>query len=186
VVTNKARPVEPLDYAADDLTTMPSIPRGSDQKLRAEAAAALVSMHAAAEAADSGFSISTANRTYEHQKGIYDSSVAERGVEVTDRGIARPGYSEHQTGWSVDVFDIEDCRLEQCFGDRPAGVWVAEHGWKYGFIIRYPEGKEDVTGYKWEPWHLRYVGVDLATEMRNTGVTTLEEFFGLPAAPDYL
>ena len=77
------------------------------------------------------------------------------------------------------------CALDQCFADTPQGTWLAENGWRFGFIVRYPKDKTPITGYEYEPWHMRYVGVDLATEMHKTGVTTLEEFFGLPAAPDY-
>ena len=73
------------------------------------------------------------------------------------------------------------CRLVP----QPQGTWLAANAWRFGFIIRYPQGKTDVTGYVYEPWHIRYVGVDLSTEMHNTGILTLEEFFGLPPAPDY-
>jgi D-alanyl-D-alanine carboxypeptidase len=75
--------------------------------------------------------------------------------------------------------------LQQCFGATAAGKFVAANAWEYGFVVRYPEGKEAVTGYIWEPWHLRYVGKDLSTAMHNSGITTMEEFFGLPAAPGY-
>ena len=67
----------------------------------------------------------------------------------------------------------------------PGTSWLAENAWQWGFILRYPNGYTDITGYEFEPWHYRYVGVELATEMRETGVATLEEFFGLPAAPTY-
>jgi D-alanyl-D-alanine carboxypeptidase len=75
--------------------------------------------------------------------------------------------------------------LEVCFADTPEGKWVRDNAHRFGFILRYPADKQAVTGYQFEPWHVRYVGVELAAEMRTTGVTTLEEFFGLPAAPAY-
>lgn len=185
VIVNKTFPLDPEDHVPGDLATMPSIPRGSGQSMRAEAAAALESMYADAKPAGAGFSVSTAYRSYDHQAALYYPRARDRGVEAADRTTARPGYSEHQSGLAVDIFDTEDCRLEQCFGSTVAGKWVAEHAWEYGFVMRYPEGKEDITGYIWEPWHLRYVGPELAAEMHQTGITTLEEFFGLPAAPEY-
>jgi D-alanyl-D-alanine carboxypeptidase len=78
-----------------------------------------------------------------------------------------------------------NCALQICFGQTPQGQWLAAHAHEYGFVIRYPDGKTDVTGYQYEPWHVRYVGVELATEMHDTGVSTLEEFFGWPPAPNY-
>ena len=77
------------------------------------------------------------------------------------------------------------CALDQCFADTPAGQWLAANAYKWGFILRYPNGMDAITGYEFEPWHYRYVGVALATEMHDQGVATLEEFFGLPAAPTY-
>ncbi|MCY7411454.1 MAG: D-alanyl-D-alanine carboxypeptidase family protein, partial [Salinibacterium sp.] len=72
-----------------------------------------------------------------------------------------------------------------CFADTPQGQWLAANGWMYGFIVRYPNGYTQITGYEYEPWHMRFVGVELATELHSTGVLTLEEFFGLPPAPTY-
>jgi zinc D-Ala-D-Ala carboxypeptidase len=77
------------------------------------------------------------------------------------------------------------CDIETCFATTAEGRWVAANGHRYGYVIRYPEGAQGVTGFKFEPWHVRYVGVALATELHETGVATLEEFFGLPAAPAY-
>jgi D-alanyl-D-alanine carboxypeptidase len=111
--------------------------------------------------------------------------VEKNGWWWADRSSARAGYSEHQTGWAVDLYDSDVCRLKRCFGRSAAGTWVAAHAWEYGFIIRYPDGAVDITGYIWEPWHLRYVGIELSTEMHETGVQTLEEFFGLGPAPSY-
>ncbi len=77
------------------------------------------------------------------------------------------------------------CTLAACFGQTTQGKWLAANAWRFGFLLRYPADKVAVTGYEYEPWHFRYIGVQLSTEMHNTGVTTLEEFFGLPPAPDY-
>jgi D-alanyl-D-alanine carboxypeptidase len=78
-----------------------------------------------------------------------------------------------------------NCSLDACFGTTPQGQWLAANAWRFGFLLRYPADKVDVTGYTYEPWHFRYIGVDLATEMHNTGVTTLEEFFGVPGGTVY-
>jgi hypothetical protein len=72
--------------------------------------------------------------------------------------------------------------LEPCWGDTPHAQWLAANAYRFGFIVRYPDGKTDITGYEYEPYHMRYVGIELATEMHNSGITTLEEFFGLPPA----
>lgn len=185
LIVNKTFPLVPKDWVPTDLTAMPGIPEGSDQKMREGPAAALTALYDEANAAGAGFKVSTAYRSFSFQKALYDPRAKSRGVSVADRTTARPGFSEHQTGLSVDVYTTEACHLDQCFGETPAGKYVAEHAWVYGFILRYPEGKEGVTGYIWEPWHLRYVGEDLAAAMHDSGITTLEEFFGLPAAPDY-
>ncbi len=186
VVVNKTRPLTPRDYAPPDLTDLSPIPGGRDQQMRAEAADALRALYAAATEQGLSFSVSTAYRSYGDQIWIHRDWVKKNGRWLADRTSARAGYSEHQTGWAVDIFASEACHLRVCFGSSAIARWVADHGWEYGFILRYPEDKTEVTGFNWEPWHLRYVGLDLAAEMRTEGVTTLEEFFSLPAAPSYL
>lgn len=117
--------------------------------------------------------IASGFRSYEDQDRIYNKYLAREGQEVADTFSARPGYSEHQTGLAFDLNTIDDS-----FADTREGTWVAENAHKYGFIIRYPKGKESITGYKYEPWHLRYVGTMLATELYNSGLT-LEEYFNI-------
>ena len=185
VIVNKMFPLNPKDWVPKDLTYMSSIPEGGDQRMRKEAAAALTKLYKAAAGAGAGFKVSTAYRSYSFQKALYDPRARDRGVAVADRTTARPGFSEHQTGLAVDIYTTDACHLQQCFGNTAAGKYVAAHGWEYGFVIRYPQGKESVTGYVWEPWHLRYVGVELSTAMHNSGTLTLEEFFGLPNAANY-
>jgi zinc D-Ala-D-Ala carboxypeptidase len=102
----------------------------------------------------------------------------------SDPTTAPPGRSEHQTGLAIDIGSESGyCSLAECFADTPEGQWLAANAWRFGFLLRYPADKIDITGYTFEPWHYRYIGVDLSTEMHERGVTTLEEFFGLPAAP---
>jgi len=116
-------------------------------------------------------------RSYDVQAFYYNNYVNTYGQAEADRFSARPGTSEHQTGLALDVSGIDRvCYLEVCFEEQPAGKWVADNAHKFGFIIRYPEGKESITGYQYEPWHLRYVGQELATELNSLSLT-MEEFF---------
>lgn len=119
-------------------------------------------------------------RSFEYQKGLYDNYVNRDGQEAADRYSARPGYSEHQTGYVFDIGELgkEDIWLTEAFGESPAGKWLAANAHKYGFIMRYPKGKEAVTGYMYESWHFRYVGVDIATKIYNEG-GTLEEYLNI-------
>ncbi len=179
VVANKTRPLNPKNYVPA-LANL-AFPGGRGQ-LRPEAAAALQQMFADYRA-QSGTQLTVVSpyRSYNTQVSTYNGWVARLGQAQADRQSARPGTSEHQTGLAVDI----DTGSNQGFGATPAGIWLATNSYKYGFIVRYPQGLEPITGYEYEPWHFRYIGVELATEMHNTGVQTLEQFFGLPAAPDY-
>lgn len=119
--------------------------------------------------------ISSGFRSYSYQSGLYNNYVNRDGKQAADTYSARPGHSEHQTGLCFDLNTISSS-----FGQTPEGIWVNEHCAEYGFIIRYPQGKEDETGYMYESWHLRYVGEDLSKELFNNGDwITMEEYFGL-------
>ena len=119
--------------------------------------------------------VASGYRSYSLQKNLYNDYVKRDGVAAADRYSARPGHSEHQTGLAFDLNSISDS-----FQYTNEGNWVNNNCYKYGFIIRYPKGKESITGYKYESWHLRYVGVDLATKLYNGGNwITLEEHFNL-------
>lgn len=181
VVVNKLRPLDPQDYVPSDLRTV----AGTSQQLRAEAADAMEAMMAAASEAGTPFRISTAYRSYGFQESLFAAYQRDWGTARAETFSAREGHSEHQTGWAADVYASNACKVKACFGDEDAGRWVAAHAWEFGFILRYPEGGQDVTGYRYEPWHLRYVGTELATWMHEHDVATLEEAFSLPAAPDY-
>ncbi|WP_062136131.1 M15 family metallopeptidase [Demequina aestuarii] len=179
VVVNKSRAIDPLTWVPPELDSdggAPMVP---------EASLALAAMRAAAADAGVAISVGSGYRAYGSQRSIYSEYVSRWGRARADRFSARPGHSEHQSGFAVDVFGSLGCRLKACFADEPAGEWVVAHGHEYGFIVRYPPGAEEVTGYKHEPWHLRYVGVELATEMRERGIATMEEFFSLDPAPEY-
>ena len=117
--------------------------------------------------------IKSGYRSYSTQKTLYNNYVARDGVAAADRYSARPGHSEHQTGLAFDLNS-----LEQSFGETKEGKWLAEHCHEYGFIIRYPKDKEDVTGYMYEPWHVRYLGDDIAKDVYESG-KCLEEYLGI-------
>ena len=117
--------------------------------------------------------LSSGYRSYSVQQGIYNNYVSWYGKAVADTFSARAGHSEHQTGLAIDVNTIDDS-----FAGTPEAIWLENNAHKYGFIIRYPKGKESITGYKYEPWHIRYLGVEKATEVYNSGLT-LEEYLGI-------
>lgn len=117
--------------------------------------------------------ISSGFRSYDYQAGLYERYASRDGYDMADTYSARAGHSEHQTGLAFDLNTIDDSFANTC-----EGIWVAENSYKYGFIIRFPKGKEDKTGYQYEPWHLRYLGVDLATKVYNSGLC-LEEYLGI-------
>lgn len=119
-------------------------------------------------------------RSFEYQTSLYERYVERDGVEEADRYSARPGYSEHQTGLAFDIGEInkEQDWASASFGHTEAGKWLAENAHLYGFILRYPEGKEFVTGYMHESWHFRYVGVAIAKDIYENELT-LEEYLEL-------
>lgn len=188
VVVNKSRPLEPRDYTPENLI-FPSVtlrvPGNESMRIRGDIAEFIDTLFADAKLAGHSLMFSSGHRSYAYQVSLYNKYVRDIGQAAADAQSARPGYSEHQTGLAIDVCDANDCNLIESFGTTAMGQWVADNAYRYGFIVRYPKDKTTVTGYAYEPWHLRYVGTELATEMRNTGIKTLEEFFGLPAAPNY-
>lgn len=179
VVVNKTHPIEPRDFRPEL-----AIVRG--YQIATAAAAPLARLLDDGDDRALGLKIASAFRSYDYQAGVYADTVAVRGQAAADRVSARPGHSEHQTGLAVDLVTPADpaCDFERCFARTPAGRWLAEHAWRYGFVVRYPTGSASVTGYEPEPWHLRYVGRPLAAELRRTGTATLEELFGVPGG-DY-
>lgn len=187
VVVDKLRPLQPATYAPPDLVNL-TVAHVYGYQMRAEAATALEQMFAAGAAAGAGqMEAQSSYRSYSAQAADYAALLARDGQATADNESAHAGYSEHQTGLAVDIGPIPNggCVLEVCFGTTPQGQWLAANAWQFGFLLRYPADKSAITGYTYEPWHFRYIGVALATEMHNEGVETLEEFFGLPAAPDY-
>ncbi|MBN2287317.1 MAG: M15 family metallopeptidase [Tissierellales bacterium] len=179
VVINKSRSL-PEDYAPEDLVTVQvptCLPNPEIRQLRKEASEALFNMFEAAKKDDIYLVARSGYRSYLTQVSLYDGYVNNYGQEYADKYSALPGQSEHQTGLAMDITaESVGLQLEDSFGDTNEGQWVNAHAHEYGFIIRYPEGMESITGYLYEPWHLRYLGVELASLVWESGLT-LEEYF---------
>ena len=145
--------------------------------VRKVTAGALEKLFAAAERDGVILKAVSGYRSYARQKEIYDRNVSSRGKSATDLVSAKPGSSEHQTGLTIDVSsEAVGCALEESFGDTSDGKWLAKNCHNYGFIIRYPKDKTKITGYSYEPWHIRYVGRKLATYLYKKDLT-LEEYY---------
>lgn len=189
VVVNKQHPLVPASYLPKDLVypnVALRVPGNESMLLRKEAAAATEQMFAAAAKENISLMISSGYRSYTYQVNLYASYVHKSGQAEADKISARPGHSEHQTGLAFDVEPAsKNCEIIQCFADTPEGKWVKTESYKYGFIIRYTPDKVAITGYASEPWHLRYVGTNLATEMHNQNIKTLEEFFDITGGESY-
>lgn len=185
VVVNKQRPL-PSTYAPTALRAPDvSLRGGAEMQVRDEAAKATEAMFATAKRDGIDLTLVSGYRSYDYQKQVYTNFVSLDSEAAANRYSAKPGHSEHQTGLAIDVGDTSgQCQLETCFGDTAAGKWVAANAHKYGFIVRYKKDTEQQVGFSYEPWHLRYVGKELATELNRTG-QTMEAFFGLPDVPDY-
>jgi len=146
------------------------------KQMRKIAADALEELFAAAKEDDISLKAVSGYRSYATQKSIFDRNAELKGAEVANRTSAHPGQSEHQTGLAMDVSSASaNYELETTFGDTKEGKWLAKHAHEHGFIIRYPEGMQDITGYTYEPWHVRYVGKDIAEAVYDSGLT-LEEY----------
>lgn len=181
VVVNKSRSL-PEGYTPDDLV-VPNVLfafSGTYEKsyLRQEAATALEKLFDLAE--EDGITLYAVSgfRSYERQVEIFNNNVSTKGEQEAEAVSAHPGQSEHQTGLTMDVSSISNnSELTEAFGETEEGKWLAENAYRAGFIIRYLQGAEDITGYSYEPWHIRYVG-DIAKEIHEQGIT-LEEYMGL-------
>ena len=185
-VVDKLRPASPIDYRPSALVMPEGVRNIEGGALRADAASALTSLVAAARDAGVGeIALESAFRSYRTQQETYARHFAERG-EQADQVSARPGHSEHQLGLGVDVVPCAGaCGTLDDLAGTAQGQWIAAHAWEHGWIVRYVDGATAVTGYLPEPWHLRYVGRELARAYHEGGWRSLEEFFALPPAPDY-
>ena len=180
VLVNKKRNL-PADYEPENLV-IPDVSfsfPGEHQKkyLRSEAAKALEELFQEAEKEKLDILAASGYRSYQRQKAIFDAKAKAIGVEGANRTSAYPGQSEHQTGLAMDLTSTKvGCQLVEKFGELKEGKWLKENAHKFGFIIRYPKGKENITGYIYEPWHIRFVGKETAEYIFTQGIT-LEDYF---------
>lgn len=178
VLVNKQYSLNEED-APDDLVLVdvPTVLESMEiRQMRQVAADALNVMFEAAEEEGIILHARSGYRSYQTQVQLFNNYVENHGEEAANRYSARPGESEHQTGLAMDVTsESVNYQLTEAFGETEEGIWVKENAHDYGFIIRYPEGKEAITGYIYEPWHLRFLGEELAAEVYESGLT-YEEF----------
>jgi zinc D-Ala-D-Ala carboxypeptidase len=187
VLVNKRNPLSPKSFVPANLV-VPPMPYANGHRLRSDAASALARMAAGSYAAGVGrIGIDTAYRSYATQKALYEKYLALKGRTWTDTWYLRAGYSEHQTGLTVDLLPIgrSSCRINDCIDETPQGVWLARNAWRYGFLLRYEKGRTSTTGVGFEPWHFRFVGTPLARAYHEGGWHTVEQFLDEPAAPTY-
>lgn len=186
VVVNKTRPLSPVTYRATDLVRVPKY-NPNARIVRKTVSKAIVRLGDAMKLAGKGtLIVQSGYRSYSSQKTIHKAKVRSLGKIKGEKLAARPGYSEHQTGLAVDFAARGVSTLQISFAKTKAGIWLAANAYRYGFVLRYPKGKTAITGYSFEPWHFRYVGVELAKAMHDQAISTLEEYYALPAAPNYL
>ncbi|WP_024615492.1 M15 family metallopeptidase [Clostridium sp. Ade.TY] len=145
------------------------------QPLRKDAATSFENMFIAAAKDNIILKGISGFRSYDYQVSVFNNSKQRNGYNHAEKYVAKPGHSEHQTGLAVDVLSNEYNNLNEGFENTKTFKWLKEHMSEFGFILRYPKGKETITGYNYEPWHLRYVGKDTAEKINNSGIT-LEEY----------
>ena len=164
----------PEDYIPEDLVKVDAkykFSASSTIQIRSEVYDAFEKMWTAAREEEGHYLvIESGFRTYKYQKEIYDDYARKRGASYADSIAARPGYSEHQTGLALDIYSWS-CSTANEFKNTKVYEWLINNSYKYGFILRYPENKDNITGYNFESWHYRYVGVDLATKVHESGLT---------------
>ena len=155
----------------------------AEMSVRTDISGSIEKMFAAAKKDGYSLMIGSGYRSAALQKIYFDSLAASVGQAAANQAIAYPGQSEHQTGLAIDISDISrNCYLDNCFAATDYGQWLVNNSYKYGFILRYPAGKESITEYQYESWHFRYVGVDLATALYQSGLTLDEAWSYLQKA----
>lgn len=161
-----------------------SLPSSYGTSLTSTTKNAFNKMQAAAKLDGINIYIASGFRSYQTQNRLYNNYVARDGKAKADTYSARPGHSEHQSGLAFDIcshdLDGQNACINSNFDNTDQAKWLAQNAYKYGFILRYPKGKTNETGYKYESWHFRYVGTDLSTKLYNNGDwLTMENYFGI-------
>ena len=187
-LANKQHPLG-AGYAPDELSTLPASLTFYGKEIQLESTVALAAEAMVLELRSQGFTdiyITSGYRTYHYQQILFNTYLgnemaahpswtqAQCEAEVLTYS-ARPGESEHQTGLCMDLISAKNPTLDESFAENPVYGWLCENAHNFGFILRYPKGKEGITGYSYEPWHYRFVGVEAATRIHEQGIT-LEEY----------
>lgn len=176
-IVNRSHPVDP-SYVPADLV-IPDVPMNNTQTIRKEAADAMKEMFDAADQDGIHLYLISGYRSYETQVSLYHTYLARFGNDYTEHLDCHPGASEHQLGLAADFGTVDQaCELSTCFSDTDASQWLMNNAWKYGWILRYPQGKEAVTGIMYSPWNYRYAGKEEAGKIHDSGLT-MEEYYGL-------
>lgn len=176
-ITNK-RNALPSTYVPSGLQTV------GTRQLTSSAATAIRQLIAGAAAVGLKTGVNSGYRSYASQRTLYNQDVQQYGQKVADNLVARPGFSEHQLGLAADLTGAP-CTNSSCTTTTATGRWIAANAWRYGYILSNAVGKTAVTGWQPEPWHVRYVGAPLAAYVHARQILTVEDLFGLPAAPTY-
>lgn len=175
LIVNKTYSLPPDYYPKNTLENAQNVISTCNKCLDKTVLKAFHQMQADAQSIGLNIYISSGYRPYFYQEKLYQNYCLKHTKDEADKFSARPGHSEHQTGLAFDLNTINDN-----FITTPEGKWINTQAYLYGFIIRYPKNKETETGYKYEPWHLRYVGQNLATKLYNNGTwQTIEDYYGL-------
>lgn len=174
-IVSKTHPI-PTDYVPASLK-IPDVATRTDKSddersIRSDIETPMKSMFAAALTDGYSLMIGSGYRSAALQAVYFNSLASSVGETAANQSIAYPGQSEHQTGLAADISTISrDCYISDCFAETDEGQWLVKNSYKFGFILRYPEDKVAITGYRYEPWHFRYVGIDLATALHDSGLT---------------
>lgn len=183
---SKTHPVS-IDYVPANLK-IPNVLTRTDKSdlersIRSDIEQPMINMFTAASANGYQLMIGSGYRSAALQSTYFNSLASSVGETVANQSIAKPGQSEHQTGLAADITTVSrNCYLDNCFADTSDGQWLANNSYKYGFILRYPKDKETITGYQYESWHFRYVGIELATALHDSGLTLDEAWSYLEKA----
>jgi zinc D-Ala-D-Ala carboxypeptidase len=190
VILNKQRPLNPIDYTPETLVTLPTtefFDNARELRLAKPAADALLELAREMHSEGAGrLFLNSGYRSYDYQRQLFESKTEQYGLEGALIRSAKAGLVLAVTGLAADVsVTAQGCAIMNCFGETVAGKWLAENAWKHGYVVRYKEGFTEITGFTYEPWHLRYVGKPIARALKQSGYHTLEQFWRLPAAPTY-
>jgi D-alanyl-D-alanine carboxypeptidase len=164
----------PASYAPTDLVDTAEAGFDTGDEVRAHVIEDLDALRRGAIRHRTPIDLVSGYRSYARQAELFATEAAEVGDDEARKTVARPGHSEHQLGTAVDVLAVGSGQLVPELGDTPTGRWLAANSWRYGFVISYPEGAAERSCYSYEPWHLRYVGRDLARDINDSGLTSRE------------